>query len=86
VTKRVKAVEPKKITAVKIHKLNKDWDDGDPLYEVTATLTFADGSKQKYEFDWVRAGHLYGLRHPRTRDEDILEDLQYLVETGRKVK
>lgn len=68
-----------KVKSVKIHELIKDWDDNDPLYEVDATFTFVDGTKERFTFDWVRAGHLHSMRHPRA--EEAQEDFRYLIES-----
>lgn len=68
-----------KVKSVKIHERLIDWDDNDPLYEVDATLTFVDGTKERFTFDWVRAGHLHSLRHPKSKYAD--EDFRYLIES-----
>ena len=69
-------LEMKKVKAVKIHEVVEGWDDGDPLYEVDATLTFDGGNKVRYYFDWVRAGHLRALKKPKSKDAyEMLSDL-----------
>ena len=65
-----------KVKAVKIHNSYKTYDDNEALWEVDATLTFADGTSRRYEFDWVRAGHMHALKHPRSADaQEMFEDL-----------
>jgi hypothetical protein len=55
------------VKSVKIHEIIEGWDDGDPLYEVNATLTFSDGKKERHCWTDVRAGHLHSLKHPRSK-------------------
>lgn len=73
------ALTLKPIKAIKIHSINEDHDDGDPLYEVEATITYKDGLKKRYTFEWVRAGHLHALKHPKSRDPEMQEFLEYLI-------
>lgn len=63
---------PKSVT---IHKISEGWDDGDPLYEVDCTITFEDGTEERCYFDYIRAGQLHSLEHPRSKSarHDIIE-------------
>ena len=73
-----KLIVERTVKSVKIHEIIEGWDDNDPLYEVDATLTFSDGKKERHCFEWVRAGHLHSLKHPRSKYAE--EDLKDLLE------
>jgi hypothetical protein len=46
------------IKSYKFKTENHGYDDNDPLYEGTLTITFMDGTKAEVFLDWVREGHI----------------------------